>query len=129
MRNEGLDNEVIQDAGDNFDLALLIHALLNPLHNFGPGLVNSQQARLSSALDQLVGLDDKLRLEQPGVLRGQGIERSGIFWADTTGGDEEGTIFQIVLHGIGIARKPPGRKLLAMVLTNGFSRHIKTIDR
>lgn len=38
--NKRLNNEMIQDARDNLNLAFLIHSFLDPLDNFWPSLVD-----------------------------------------------------------------------------------------
>jgi hypothetical protein len=67
--DEGLDEELAQDAGDVLDLLLLAGAGGDPGLGLGPGLVQGQQTALAAALDELIGLRDELGalLEEPGV--------------------------------------------------------------
>ena len=69
MRHEWLDQELPQDTINSLNTLGLASPLLDPGTGFGPGLVQGEQSTLSSPLDQLVGLCDKLeaRLQQPRV--------------------------------------------------------------
>jgi hypothetical protein len=58
--NKGLDKESAEDSCDGFDLNGLGSASLNPLASLSPSLVESKQTALTTALDQLIGLGDKL---------------------------------------------------------------------
>jgi hypothetical protein len=60
MGHKRLDEELGQQAGDVLDLLLLASSLSNPSLGLGPSLVQGQQTTLSSTLDELVRLCDKL---------------------------------------------------------------------
>lgn len=69
MGNEGLDEELTQNAGGVLDLLLLAGTLSNPGLGLWPSLVQGQKTALTTALDQLIGLRNELgtSLEEPGV--------------------------------------------------------------
>jgi hypothetical protein len=60
VRHEGLNEELTQDTGDSLNLDVLGGTGLNPLTGLSPGLVQGEETALASALDQLIGLSDKL---------------------------------------------------------------------
>lgn len=69
VRNERLNEELTENAGDRLNLNVLGSTGLNPFPGLGPGLVQGQKATLSTSLDQLVGLGHELGTggQQPGV--------------------------------------------------------------
>lgn len=58
MRDERLDDELLQFAGGAVDLNLLVESLVDPLLNLGDVLIYSDQTELAPSLDQLVWLGD-----------------------------------------------------------------------
>lgn len=59
VRDEGLDEELAQNARDGLDLDILGGASFDPLLGFGPGFIQRKETGLSSSLDQLVGFGDE----------------------------------------------------------------------
>jgi hypothetical protein len=60
VRHEGLNQELTQDTRDGLNLNVLGSTGLNPLAGLSPGLVQSEETALASALDQLIRLRDEL---------------------------------------------------------------------
>ena len=79
MRHKGLDEKLAEDTLDMLNLLGLASALSDPGLCFRPGLVQSKEAALASALDELIGLCDKLGtgLEEPRV-GGLGLVKDAI---------------------------------------------------
>ena len=69
MGHERLDKELAKDALCVLDLLSLTGALSNPGLGLSPGLVESKETALATALDQLIGLGDEAGaiLEEPRV--------------------------------------------------------------
>jgi len=69
MWHEGLDEESSKHTLNVLDLLGRAGALCYPGLRLWPGLVQGQETALASALDELIGLRDKLgaRLEEPRV--------------------------------------------------------------
>lgn len=69
VRHKGLDEKVTEDTSGVLNLLLLGGTLGDPGLGVGPGLVEGEEAALATALDELVGLCDKLGavLEEPRV--------------------------------------------------------------
>lgn len=67
--NHRLNEEVAEDTNDVLDLNVLASAGLNPLTGLSPSLVEGKQTALTTTLDQLIGLRNKLSTggEQPWV--------------------------------------------------------------
>lgn len=59
MRNEGLDEELAQNARNRLDLGFLGGASFEPPPGFGPGFIQRKETGLSSSLDQLVWFGDE----------------------------------------------------------------------
>lgn len=73
--DKGLDDKAIQLSRDGpLDGNLLAHPLHDPLLDLIVGQIDTNQARLASSLDELVGLNDQGGGEEPGFVRGEGID-------------------------------------------------------
>lgn len=60
MRHERLDKELSEDTSDVLNLLFLASSCFNPCSCFVPSLVQGEETALSSSLDQLIWLSDKL---------------------------------------------------------------------
>ena len=69
MRHKRLNQEISKDALNVLNLLRLPGSLSNPSPRLRPGLVQSEQTALASALDELIRLRDELDtgLEEPWV--------------------------------------------------------------
>jgi hypothetical protein len=74
VRGERLNDESVEGTGGVLDLLGLAGALLDPGTGLFPALVEAEEAGLSSALDELVGFADELRVEDPLGETGTGLD-------------------------------------------------------
>ena len=96
MRDKRLHNESVEDPGDDFDLALLVHSRGDPLDNLSPGLVDGQQTCFASPFDELVGLGDEIRVEHPWMLLGDLLEALWVSRVDHLGSDKQTAVLDLI---------------------------------
>lgn len=137
VRNEGLDEELTEDTSDGLNLDFLCSTSLNPFPSLSPGLVETKETALSTALDQLVGFGNELGAgsEEPRV--GDLSLVKDILHSKVVGEVERGESGRRVVGGggrersrldDGSASEVVVEDGLSVGLENGLSRHCELLD-
>lgn len=137
VRDEGLNEELTENTSDSLNLDFLCGTSLNPFPSLSPGLVETKETALATALDQLVGFGDKFGAgsEEPRV--GDLSLVKDILHSKVVGEVDGGESGRRVVGGGGRKRSrlDDGSTSevvvedgLSIGLENGLSRHCELLD-